>query len=312
MRQKVTVVGAGNVGATVAQRIFEGGYADVVLIDIVEGLPQGKALDMLESAPIVGSDAKIEGTTDYGLSRDSDVVVITSGVPRKPGMTRDDLLFTNMDIVGSVTRNIMENPPDSIIITVTNPLDAMTQHALEVSQLSRDRVVGMAGILDTARFRSFLAAELAVSVEDVHAYVLGGHGDTMVPLIESTNIGGVPINQMIPPTRLDEIVQRTRDGGGEIVSLLKTGSAFYAPSAAAVQMVESILFDKNQILPCCVKLEQEYGINGLCVGVPVKLGSNGIEEVIELKLSEDETNALIKSSEAVQELLHVMNARSTG
>ena len=309
MRKKVTVVGAGNVGATTAQRIYDGGYADVVLVDIVEGLPQGKALDMLESGPVTGSDSSIIGTNDYKDTAGSDVTVITSGIARKPGMSRDDLLYTNMDIVGSVIGQVVSNSPNGIVVTVTNPLDAMTQHALAVSGKSRNQIFGMAGILDTARFRSFLAAELKVSVQDVHAYVLGGHGDTMVPLVGPTNVGGIPITDLIPKVRLDEIVQRTRDGGGEIVALLKTGSAFYAPSAAATQMVEAILFDKKQILPCCVRLEGEYGVDGLCVGVPVKLGEGGVEEIINLKLNSEEEAALKSSADAVKELVDVMNNR---
>ena len=310
-RKKVTIVGAGNVGATTAQRIFDRGYADVVLVDIVEGLPQGKALDMLESGPVVGSDASVIGTNDYADTAGSDVTVVTSGIARKPGMSRDDLLYTNMDIVGSVIKQVVENSPDGIVVTVTNPLDAMTQHALEVSGRPREKVFGMAGILDTARFRTFLAAELNVSVQDVHAYVLGGHGDTMVPLVGATNVGGIPVADLVPKERLDAIVKRTQDGGGEIVSLLKTGSAFYAPAAAVAQMVEAILFDRKQIVPCCVKLHGEYGIEGLCVGVPVKLGAAGVEEVISLKLTDDEQSALQRSAEAVQELIEVMRNRES-
>ena len=308
-RKKVTVVGAGNVGATTAQRIFDRGYADVVMVDIVEGLPQGKALDMLESGPVVGSDASVIGTNDYAETAGSDVTVVTSGIARKPGMSRDDLLYTNMDIVGSVIKQVVDNSPDGIVVTVTNPLDAMTQHALEVSGKPREQVFGMAGILDTARFRTFLAAELGVSVQDVHAYVLGGHGDTMVPLVGATNVGGIPVGDLIPKERLDAIVKRTQDGGGEIVSLLKTGSAFYAPAAAVAQMVEAILFDRKQIVPCCVKLQGEYGIEGLCVGVPVKLGAAGVEEVITLKLTDDEQSALGRSADAVRELVDVMRNR---
>ncbi len=308
-RKKVTVVGAGNVGATTAQRIFDRGYADVVMVDIVEGLPQGKALDMLESGPVIGSDASVIGTNDYADTVGSDVIVVTSGIARKPGMSRDDLLFTNMDIVGSVIKQVVDNSPDGIVVTVTNPLDAMTQHALEVSGKPREQVFGMAGILDTARFRTFLAAELGVSVQDVHAYVLGGHGDTMVPLVGATNVGGIPVGDLIPKERLDAIVKRTQDGGGEIVSLLKTGSAFYAPAAAVAQMVEAILFDRKQIVPCCVKLQGEYGIEGLCVGVPVKLGAAGVEEVIMLKLTDDEQSALGRSADAVRELVDVMRNR---
>ena len=308
-RKKVTVVGAGNVGATTAQRIFDRGYADVVLVDIVEGLPQGKALDMLESGPVVGSDASVIGTNDYADTVGSDVTVVTSGIARKPGMSRDDLLYTNMDIVGSVIKQVVDNSPDGIVVTVTNPLDAMTQHALEVSGRPREKIFGMAGILDTARFRTFLAAELGVSVQDVHAYVLGGHGDTMVPLVGATNVGGIPVGDLIPKDRLDAIVKRTQDGGGEIVALLKTGSAFYAPAAAVAQMVEAILFDRKQIVPCCVKLQGEYGIEGLCVGVPVKLGAAGVEEVITLNLTDDEQAALGRSADAVRELIDVMRNR---
>ena len=309
MRNKVTVVGAGNVGATTAQRIFDRGYADVVLVDIVEGLPQGKALDMLESGPVLGSDAHVIGTNEYGPTAGSDVVVVTSGIARRPGMSRDDLLFTNMDIVGSVIGQVVSHSPDAIVITVTNPLDAMTQHALEVSGFPRTRLFGMAGILDTSRFRTFLAQELGVAVEDVHAYVLGGHGDTMVPLVGSTNVGGIPVADLLPAERLEAVVQRTRDGGGEIVSLLKTGSAFYAPSAAVTQMVEAVLFDRKQILPCCVLLEGEYDIDGLCVGVPVKLGAAGVEEVITVRLTPEEERALKGSAEAVRELVEVMHNR---
>ena len=308
-RKKVTVVGAGNVGATTAQRIFDRGYADVVMVDIVEGLPQGKALDMLESGPVVGSDASVIGTNDYADTAGSDVTVVTSGIARKPGMSRDDLLYTNMDIVGSVIKQVVDNSPDGIVVTVTNPLDAMTQHALEVSGRPREKIFGMAGILDTARFRTFLAAELGVSVQDVHAYVLGGHGDTMVPLVGATNVGGIPVGDLIPKDRLDAIVKRTQDGGGEIVALLKTGSAFYAPAAAVAQMVEAILFDRKQIVPCCVKLQGEYGIEGLCVGVPVKLGASGVEEVITLKLTDDEQAALGRSADAVRELIDIMRNR---
>jgi len=309
MRSKVTVVGAGNVGATAAQRIFERGYADVVLVDIVEGLPQGKALDMLESAPVTGSDSHIVGTNSYEETADSDIVVITSGLPRKPGMSRDDLLFANMDIIGSVTEQVVKYSPNCILLLVTNPLDAMAQHAFEISGFPRSRVVGMAGILDTARFRSFLATELNVSVDDVHAYVLGGHGDTMVPLVESTNVGGVPISQLLSEERLNSIVQRTRDGGAEIVNLLKAGSAYYAPSAAVLQMVDAIILDRNSILPCCVHLEGEYGIDGLFVGVPVKLGSSGVQQILELQLTEAEKGSLKKSADAVTELIQAMKNR---
>ncbi|MAQ96103.1 MAG: malate dehydrogenase [Chloroflexi bacterium] len=306
MRDKVTVVGAGNVGATTAQRIFDGGYADVVLVDIVDGLPQGKALDMLESGPILGTDASIVGTNGYEETEGSDVVVVTSGVARKPGMSRDDLLLTNMKIVTSVVEQTAKFSPNSVHLIVTNPLDAMAQQALKITGFPSTRVVGMAGILDTARYRTFLAEELGVSVNSVSAYVLGGHGDTMVPVVESTNVAGTPVTKLIAPKRMEEIVQRARDGGAEIVNYLKTGSAFYAPSASIVQMVEAILFDKKEILPCTAYLQGQYGINDLYVGVPVKLGSNGVEEIVELNLNGDELNALRKSAEAVQELVEVM------
>ena len=306
MRSKVTVVGAGNVGATAAQRIFDRGYADVVLVDIVEGLPQGKALDILESGPVLGSDATIIGTNGYEETADSDIVVITSGIARRPGMSRDDLLLTNMRIVSSVVADVVAHSPNSILLPVTNPLDAMAQRAYQVSGFSKNRVVGMAGILDTARFRTFLAEELSVSVSSIEAYVLGGHGDTMVPVVGSTTVGGIPVANLIESDRLGEIVQRTRDGGAEIVNYLKTGSAYYAPSASIVQMVEAILFDKNEILPCTALLQGEYGINDLFVGVPVKLGSSGVAEVIEFDLNDEEMAALRHSADAVQELVDVM------
>lgn len=306
MRKKVTVVGAGNVGATTAQRIFDKGYADVVLVDIVEGLPQGKALDMLESGPISGSDSQITGTNTYEETANSDVVVVTSGIARKPGMSRDDLLLTNMNIISSVISETSKFSPDSIHVIVTNPLDAMAQRSLEISGFPSERVVGMAGILDTARYRTFLAQELNVSVNSVSAYVLGGHGDTMVPVIGTTSVAGTPITDLIEKDRLEEIVQRARDGGAEIIGHLKTGSAFYAPSASIVQMVESILFDKKEILPCTAYLQGQYGINDLYVGVPVKLGAAGVEEIIELNLSDSELTALKESADAVQELIDIM------
>ena len=308
MRSKITVVGAGNVGATCAQRIFDAGYADLVLVDIVEGLPQGKALDILESGPVIGSDASIVGTNGYEETGGSDIVVVTSGVARKPGMSRDDLLATNMRIVSSVVSEVVERSPDAILLIVTNPLDAMAQHALKVSGLPAERVVGMAGILDTARYRTFLAQELDVSVDVVQAYVLGGHGDTMVPTVGPTTVGGVPVTSLIAEQRLSEIVQRTRDGGAEIVGLLKTGSAYYAPSASIVQMVESILLDKKQILPCTAYLTGQYGISGLYVGVPVKLGAGGVEEIVEFDLTAEEQAALCRSADSVRELVEVMNS----
>lgn len=309
MRFKVTVVGAGNVGATTAQRIYERGYADVVLVDVVEDMPQGKALDILESGPVLRTDAQITGANDYEPTADSDLVVITAGIARRPGMSRDDLLLTNMRIMQSVTEEVVKYSPDCIIVVVSNPLDAMVQLAQQVSGFPKERVVGMAGILDTARFRTFLAQELNVSVTNVQAYVLGGHGDTMVPLIKATSVGGVPVSELIEADRLEEIVQRTRDGGAEIVALLKTGSAYYAPSAATTQMVEAILLDRKEILPCAAMLEGEYGISGLYVGVPVKLGADGVEEIIEVELTESESSALQASADAVQELVDVM-ARS--
>ena len=311
MRSKVTIVGAGNVGATAAQRIFDAGYADIVLVDIVEGLPQGKALDMLESGPVVGSDANVVGANGYEETADSDVVVITSGIARKPGMSRDDLLLTNMKIVTSVVEEVAERSPDSILMLVTNPLDAMAQRAHQVSGFPNNRVVGQAGILDTARFRTFLSLELGVSVDSITAWVLGGHGDTMVPVVGSTTVGGQPVADLIAPERLDEIVKRTQDGGAEIVGLLKTGSAYYAPSAAVAQMVEAVLLDKKQILPCTTYLEGEYGIDGLFVGVPVKLGAGGVEQVIEFDLTPGEKAALEYSAGAVRELVEVMAASNS-
>lgn len=308
MRSKVTVVGAGNVGATTAQRVFDKGYADVVLVDIVEGLPQGKALDMLEAAPVTGSDASIVGTNGYEETADSDLVVVTSGIARRPDMSRDDLLLTNMKIVGDVVGEVAQRSPASVLLVVTNPLDAMVQRAHQVSGFPSQRVVGMAGILDTARFRAFLAEELGVSVEAVSAMVLGGHGDTMVPVVDSTTVGGAPVAKLIPADRLEQIVQRTRDGGAEIVGLLKSGSAYYAPSAAIAQMVEAILLDRKEILPCTAYLEGQYGIDGLYVGVPVKLGAAGVEEIIELDLTTDELTALRASAAAVQELVDVMES----
>ena len=284
-RQKVTVVGAGNVGATTAQRLFERGYMDVVLIDVVEDMPQGKALDIAESGPILGVDATITGSNGYEESANSDVVVITAGIARKPGMSRDDLLFTNMKIVGSVVREVAPQSPNSTIIVISNPLDAMVQHAYSTASgmgFTKNRVLGMAGVLDTGRFRTFLAQELNVSVRDVQAYVLGGHGDQMVPLTEYTTVGGVPISKLLSAEALERIIKRTQGGGGEIVALLKTGSAFYAPSAAAAEMVDAVLLDQKRLLPCAALLEGEYGINGVYMGVPVILGAGGVEKVVEL------------------------------
>ena len=307
MRKKVTVVGAGNVGATAAQLIHRLGYADVILVDIVEDMPMGKALDMQEAAPLIGSDAKIIGSNSYEDTEDSDLVIITAGIARKPGMSRDDLLLTNMTILGSVTREVVKFSPHCLIMVVSNPLDAMCQHAFEVSGFPKHRVFGMAGVLDTARFRTFISEELNVSVEDVHAYVLGGHGDDMVPLVRYTTVGGIPITELLDQETIDKLVQRARQGGAEIVSLLKTGSAYYAPAASITQMAEAILLDKKRILPCCTYLEGQYGINNLCMGVPVKLGANGIESVIEITLTDEEKSAMKRSAASVQELVEVMN-----
>ena len=312
MRKKITVVGAGNVGATSAQRIAERGYADVVLVDVIEGLPQGKALDLLEAGPVVGYDSRVIGTNDYAETADSDIVVITAGVPRKPGMSRDDLLFTNMKIVGEVTSSVVKYSSNCILIVVSNPLDAMAHLAYKLSKFPRERVVGMAGVLDTARFRTFLAQELGVSVEDVSAFVLGGHGDQMVPLVRLTTAGGVPITDLLPKETIDRIVQRTRDGGAEIVKLLKAGSAFYAPSAAVTQMVDAIVLDKKQVLPCAAYLQGEYGVHDLFVGVPVKLGVGGIEEIIDVKLTPEEQAALQKSTASVKVLVDTMRTKEPG
>ncbi len=309
MRAKVTIVGAGNVGATTASYLAQRNYADIVLVDIVEGLPQGKALDLLEAGPVLGYDSYVVGTNSYEDTANSDVVVITSGVARKPGMTRDDLLFTNMNIVKGVTEQAIKYSPNGMIMVVSNPLDAMTQLAYMVSQFPKNRVFGQAGVLDTARFRAFLAMELNCSVQDVQAYVLGGHGDTMVPLVSMTTVGGVPISELLPKERVDALVQRTRDGGGEIVSLLKTGSAFYAPGASVASMVDAVLLDEKRIIPCSTLLEGEYGISGVYAGVPVKLGAGGIEQVIELKLAADELAGLQKSAKAVQDIVDLMKSK---
>ena len=303
MRVKVTVVGAGNVGATTAQRIAERGYADVVLVDIVEGLAEGKALDLYEASPVVSVDSRITGATSYAATAGSDIVVITSGVARKPGMSRDDLLSINMKIVDDVAKKAIAASPGAVIIVVSNPLDAMCHVAFDAAGIDSSRVVGMAGILDTARYRSFLAEALDVSVEDVHAYVLGGHGDTMVPLASYTTAAGIPIAELLPQDQIDQIIQRTRDGGAEIVNLLKTGSAFYAPSAAVAQMVDSIALDKKRILPCAALLDGQYGIDGLYIGVPVVLGSNGIERILEISLTSAEQGMLKHSADAVRELV---------
>ncbi|HVR38313.1 MAG TPA: malate dehydrogenase [Thermoanaerobaculia bacterium] len=302
MKTKVTVVGAGNVGATVAQGIALKELADVVLVDIVEGVPQGKSLDMMETAPVEKYDSILSGTNGYDETESSDVVVITAGLPRKPGMSRDDLLWKNEEIVGGVTAEIAKRSPNAILIVVSNPLDAMCEVARRVSKFPRERVIGMAGVLDSARMRAFIAMELNVSVENTHAFVLGGHGDTMVPLPRYSTVAGIPITELISSERIDAIVNRTRNGGAEIVNLLKT-SAWYAPGASSVEMVEAILKDKRKILPCAAYLQGEYNVHGLFVGVPVKLGRNGIEQIIEIKLTDDEAAALRKSADAVQELV---------
>jgi malate dehydrogenase len=306
MDKKVTVIGSGNVGATAAQRLAEKELCDVVLIDIIDGVPQGKALDLTEAAPVEKHDAQIIGTNAYDASAGSNIVIITAGIPRKPGMSRDDLISTNAGIVKSVTEQVIEKSPQAILIIISNPLDAMCHVAYEASGLPKEKVIGMAGVLDSARFRAFIAMELNVSVENTHAFVLGGHGDTMVPLPRYSTVAGIPITELMTPAQIDALVERTRNGGAEIVGLLKTGSAFYAPSSAGVEMAEAILKDKKKILPCAAYLEGEYGIQGLFIGVPVKLGAGGIEEIIEITLTEQEQAALEKSAAAVQELKDVL------
>lgn len=307
MRKKVTIVGAGNVGATAAMRVAEKELADVVLVDVLEGVPVGKALDLAEAAPVEKHDSKITGVTnDYSEAKDSDIVIITAGIPRKPGMSRDDLLSTNMGIMKSVVDEIAKTAPNAILIIVSNPLDAMCHIAYDTSGFPKKRVMGMAGILDSARFRAFIAMELNVSVESTHAFVLGGHGDTMVPLPRYSTVAGIPITELMSPERIEALVERTRTGGAEIVGLLKTGSAYYAPASAAVEMAEAILKDKKQILPCSVLLEGEYGINGLFIGVPVKLGARGVEEIMEIRLTDGEKEALRHSAKTVQDLVEDM------
>ena len=306
MNRRVTVVGAGNVGATLAQRLADRELADVVLIDIIEGMPQGKGLDIMEATPVEGSDARVLGTNDYRDTAGSDVVVITAGIARKPGMSRDDLLNTNYKIVKDCTENTLKHSPDAVLIVVSNPLDAMCQVAKKVSGLPRQRVFGMAGVLDSARMRTFIAQELQVSVENVHAFVLGGHGDTMVPLARYSTVAGVPITELLPREKLDAIVKRTANGGAEIVALLKTGSAYYAPSASTAEMVDAVLKDKHKVLPCCCYLEGEFGIKDLFVGVPAQLGAKGIEKIWEFRLDEAELAALHRSAAAVKELVEVL------
>jgi malate dehydrogenase len=306
MRKKVSIVGAGNVGATAAHWIAAKELADVVLIDVVEGIPQGKALDLLEAMPIEKRDVSVIGANDYAATANSDIVVITAGIPRKPGMSRDDLLHTNFKIMSDVVQKVVAQSPESILIIVSNPLDAMAQAAYRQAGFNRERVIGMAGVLDSARFRTFIAAELDVSVENVTAFVLGGHGDTMVPLARYSTVAGIPITELIALERLESLIQRTRDGGAEIVKHLKTGSAYYAPSAAVTEMVEAILKDKKKILPCAAYLQGEYGIEGYYIGVPCKLGAAGLEKIIEIKLTPEEDAALKKSAEAVKELCAVI------
>lgn len=309
MRKKVTVVGAGNVGANCALRIADKELADVVLVDVVEGVPQGKGLDILQSGPVQGYDVSLAGANDYELTADSDIAIITAGFPRKPGMSRDDLLAANYDVIRIATEQVAKHSPNCILIVVTNPLDAMAQAAYWVSKFPKNRVVGMAGVLDSARFRTFIAAELKVSVENVTGVVMGGHGDTMVPLVRLSGVSGIPLTELMDQETIDKIVTRTRNGGAEIVKFLKTGSAYYAPSAAAVEMAESILKDKKKVLPCAAYLEGEYGIDGLFVGVPVKLGAGGIEKIYEIKLTAEEQAMLKKSANAVQELVDVLKKR---
>jgi len=306
MRTKITVVGAGNVGATTAQRLAERDYADVVVVDIVEGMPQGKVLDINQSGPVVGYEPNLIGSNGYEGSAGSEIVVITSGFPRQPGMSRDDLLAKNKEIVGNVSKEVAERSPDAIVIVVTNPLDAMCHVAYDELGFPRQRVIGMAGVLDSARFRTFLAWELGVSGRDVTGFVLGGHGDSMVPVVSYSNVAGVPVDQLISDERLREIVQRTRDGGAEVVKLLQKGSAFYAPSAAVVEMIDSIVLDQKRVLPCAALCEGEYGFDGLFVGVPVRLGAQGIEEIVEIDLSETEKQALSDSAGTVRELVQAL------
>ena len=309
MRKKVTVVGAGNVGANCALRIADKELADVVLVDVVDGVPQGKGLDILQSGPVQGYDVSLAGSNTYELTADSDLAIITAGFPRKPGMSRDDLLSANYEVMRIATEQVAKYSPNCIIIVVTNPLDAMTQAALWVSKFPKQRVVGMAGVLDSARFRTFIAQALNVSVENVTGVVMGGHGDTMVPLTRLSSVSGIPLTELMDQATLDAIVDRTRNGGAEIVKYLKTGSAYYAPSAAAVEMAESILKDKKKVLPCAAYLEGEYGINGLFVGVPVKLGAAGVEKIYEIKLLPEEQAMLNKSAAAVQELIDVIKKK---
>lgn len=299
---KITVIGAGNVGATTAQRLAEKGLSEIVLLDVVEGMPQGKALDLMQAGPIYGSNCKVVGTNTYEETENSDVIIVTSGLPRKPGMSRDDLIKVNSGIVKSVVEQAIQKSPDAILVIVSNPLDVMAYIAYKVSKFPRERVIGMAGVLDSSRMRAFIAMELNVSIENVHAFVLGGHGDTMVPMIRHATVAGIPVTELLSKDKLDAIIKRTREGGAEIVSLLKNGSAFYAPSASIVEMVDAILKDKKKILPCTVLCKGEYGVNDIFLGVPVKLGRKGMEQIIEIKLNKEESDALEKSADAVRKL----------
>ena len=305
-RKKISIIGSGFVGATAAHWAAEKELGDVVLVDILEGIPQGRALDLFEASPIEGFDAKVTGSNGYEETKDSDVVIITSGVPRKPGMSREDLLETNKKIIEGVVAQVVERSPKAILIIVTNPLDTMTYLAFKRSRFPKERVIGMAGILDVARFKAFIAMELGVSVEDIQALILGGHGDEMVPLPRYTTVSGIPLSQLLPKEKIERLVDRTRKGGGEIVNLLKTGSAFYAPSAAAIQMTEAILRDKKRILPCCVYLDGEYGLKDICFGVPIKLGAKGCESIIEIELAEEEKKLVAKSAESVKKSITEM------
>jgi malate dehydrogenase len=312
LRKKITVIGAGNVGANCAVWAAKKELGDIVLVDIAEGTPQGKGLDLLQAGPVEGFDVNVTGANDYAPTVGSDVVIITAGFPRKPGMSRDDLLLANYEVVRAATQQAVAVSPNAIIIVVTNPLDAMAQVAWMVSKFPKNRVIGMAGVLDSARFRTFIAQELSVSVDNVTAVVLGGHGDTMVPLVRLSSVSGIPLADLIPADRLNAIVDRTKNGGAEIVKYLKTGSAFYAPAASAVEMADSILKDKKKVLPCAALLEGEYGINGLFVGVPCKLGSNGIEQIYQIRLTDEETAALHKSASSVKELVDVIQTKMKG
>jgi malate dehydrogenase len=309
LRNKITVIGAGNVGANCAVWAAKKELGDIVLVDVAEGVPQGKGLDLLQTGPVEGFDISVTGSNDYAPTANSDIVIITAGFPRKPGMSRDDLLVANYEVVRTATESAVAVSPNAIIIVVTNPLDAMAQVAFMVSKFARNRVIGMAGVLDSARFRTFIAQELSVSVESVTAVVLGGHGDTMVPLVRLSSVAGIPLTELIPADRLKAIVDRTRNGGAEIVKYLKTGSAYYAPSASAVEMAESILRDKKKVLPCAAYLDGEYGIHGLFVGVPCRIGAGGVEKIYEIQLSADESAALKKSASAVQELVGVIEKK---